>query len=166
MKDKKMTKIAKRLRKNMTDAEKLLWSKIRNRQLGVKFRRQQPVGRYIVDFICFEEQIIIEVDGGQHSQNKEDEIRDKWFMAKGFKVLRFWNNDVLRNVRGVVEDIREELLSPSLNPSRQGRETSSPLKEEDRGEGEKKKGKTKNEEGRMENEEKTSSPSLPLEGGD
>lgn len=122
MKDKKMTKIAKRLRKNMTDAEKLLWSKIRNRQLGVKFRRQQPVGRYIVDFICFEEQIIIEVDGGQHSQNKEDEIRDKWFMAKGFKVLRFWNNDVLRNVRGVVEDIREELLSPSLNPSRQGRE--------------------------------------------
>jgi len=136
MKDKKMTKIAKRLRKNMTDAEKLLWSKIRNRQLGVKFRRQQPVGRYIVDFICFEEQIIIEVDGGQHSQNKEDEIRDKWFMAKGFKVLRFWNNDVLRNVRGVVEDIREELLSPSLNPSRQGRETSSPLKGEDRGEGE------------------------------
>ena len=126
MKDKKMTKIAKRLRKNMTDAEKLLWSKIRNRQLGVKFRRQQPVGRYIVDFICFEEQIIIEVDGGQHSQNKEDEIRDKWFMAKGFKVLRFWNNDVLRNVRGVVEDIREELLSPSLNPSRQGRENSSP----------------------------------------
>ena len=131
MKDKKMTKIAKRLRKNMTDAEKLLWSKIRNRQLGVKFRRQQPVGRYIVDFICFEEQIIIEVDGGQHSQNKEDEIRDKWFMAKGFKVLRFWNNDVLRNIRGVVEDIREELLSLSLNPSHQGRETSSPWKGED-----------------------------------
>ncbi len=77
MKTKKVIKLARELRKNMTDAERLLWRKIRYKQLGVKFRRQQPLGKYIVDFICFEKKSIIEVDGGQHSENAEDEIRDK-----------------------------------------------------------------------------------------
>ena len=121
-KEKKMIKLARELRKNMTDAERLLWSKIRNNQLGVKFRRQQPIDKYIVDFVCFEEKMIIEVDGGQHYENKGDKARDEWFIENGFKVLRFWNNDVLGNIKGVVEVIRKELLSPSLNPSHQGRE--------------------------------------------
>ena len=121
-KEKKMIKLARELRKNMTDAERLLWSKIRNNQLGVKFRRQQPIDKYIVDFVCFEEKMIIKVDGGQHYENKGDRARDEWFIENGFKVLRFWNNDVLGNIKGVVEVIRKELLSPSLNPSHQGRE--------------------------------------------
>ena len=126
-KEKKMIKLARELRKNMTDAERLLWSKIRNNQLGVKFRRQQPIDKYIVDFVCFEEKMIIEVDGGQHYENKGDKARDEWFIENGFKVLRFWNNDVLGNIKGVVEVIRKELLSPSLTPSHQGREISSNL---------------------------------------
>jgi very-short-patch-repair endonuclease len=94
---------AKDLRKNMTDAEQKLWFKLRKKQLGVKFRRQQLIGRYIVDFVCYERKIIIEVDGGQHNESPCDEIRDRWFIYQGYKVLRFWNNDVLKNIEGVIE---------------------------------------------------------------
>ena len=121
----KMVKLAKKLRRNMTDAERLLWSKIRNAQLGAKFRRQQPIGKYIVDFACFEEKIIIEIDGGQHYQNEDDKKRDKWFIREGYTVLRFWNNDVLRNIRGVVGVIKKELMSschpPLVPPIKGGR---------------------------------------------
>ena len=112
MKDTKNIEVARMLRRNMTDVERILWSKIRNKQLGVKFRRQQPLGKYIVDFICFEERLIIEVDGGQHSENTQDTIRDKWLKTNGFQVLRFWNNDVLKNLNGVLGIIKK-YVSPS-----------------------------------------------------
>jgi len=80
---------------------------------GLKFRRQQPIGNYIVDFVCFEKRVIVELDGGQHSldvEMKKDLIRDKWFEEQGYKVLRFWNNDVLKNMSGVLEVIRDTCL--------------------------------------------------------
>jgi len=104
----------------MTDAERLLWSHIRAKQLGVKFRRQQPVGRYIVDFICFEHKLIIELDGGQHFRSKKDVHRDNYLRECGFRILRFWNNEVLQNLRGVLEEIRRNITLP-LIPSHQGR---------------------------------------------
>jgi len=108
----KPTKHAKILRKNSTKAETLLWSKLRSKQLeGIKFRRQQPIGNYIVDFVSFERQIIIEVDGGQHAnKKKEDQRRDQILTKDGFKVLRFWNNNVLENIDAVLEIIRQNCL--------------------------------------------------------
>ena len=106
--------IAKKLRINSTDTEKYLWKYLRGKQLtGFKFRRQHPVGKYIVDFVNLERKIIIEVDGGQHSENKKDKLRDKWLKEKGYEVLRFWDNEVFTNVEGVLEVIRENILSPS-----------------------------------------------------
>jgi len=118
------TAIAKTLRKRPTDSERLLWKDLRAKQIeGYKFRRQDPMGRYIVDFACHEKRIVIEVDGGQHVQDKErDRERDQWLKEQGYNVLRFWNNEVLQNIEGVLEAIRNSLLSPSLNPSHQGRE--------------------------------------------
>lgn len=100
---------AKKLRKNLTLAEKKLWSHLRNRQLdGLKFRRQVPLGNYIVDFICFERKLVIEVDGGQHSQNINYDLqRTKWFEDKGFRVIRFWNNEVLKNI----DEVKEAILN-------------------------------------------------------
>ena len=90
---------------------------------GYKIRRQQPIGKYVVDFVCLKRRVIIEVDGGQHAIERDrDSERDEWFKEQGFKVLRFWNNEVLRNIDGVLEEIRKELLrSPSPRPSHQGR---------------------------------------------
>ena len=106
--------IAKTLRINSTDTEKYLWKYLRERQLeGFKFRRQHPIGKYIVDFISLERKIIIEVDGSQHLENNKDELRDKWLEEKGYEVLRFWDNEVLTNIEGVLGVIREKLLSPS-----------------------------------------------------
>ena len=106
--------IAKKLRINSTDTEKYLWKYLRGRQLeGFKFRRQHPIGKYIVDFINIERKIIIEVDGGQHLENKKDKLRDKWLKEQGYEVLRFWDNEVLTNVEGVLEVIKEKILSPS-----------------------------------------------------
>src|SRR5688572_23066642 len=102
-----MTKIidnAKRLRSTMTDAEKLLWRHLRgHRLLGEKFRRQQPIGRYIVDFVHFGAGLIIEADGGQHNGSEADATRDKWLQSRGFQVLRFWDDDILKNASGVLE---------------------------------------------------------------
>lgn len=116
-------KLAKNLRINYTDAERMLWSHLRARRLdGLKFRRQQPVGKYIVDFICFEKRIVIEVDGGQHSWEKtRDEARDKWLSTEGYRVLRFWNNEVLNNIAGVIEVISENCSNhPPLTPPLDG----------------------------------------------
>ena len=115
--------LAKKLRKNSTPAENLLWSRLRAEQLeGLKFRRQQLIGNYIIDFVCFEKKIVIEVDGGQHAIEKgKDSIRDEWLKGQGFKVLRFWNNEVLMNIESVLEVIRMDCLSPSPDPSHQGR---------------------------------------------
>ena len=105
--------LSKHLRKNETDAERLLWSRLRNRQLdGVKFRRQQPVGNYIVDFVSFDKMLVIEVDGGQHNEPDmmaEDKQRTVYLEDKGYKVIRFWNNDVLQNIEGVLARIVEKI---------------------------------------------------------
>lgn len=120
---KDLTRVAKKLRKDSTEAEKRLWSKLRAKQLaGFKFRRQQPLGPYVVDFINFEKRLIIEVDGGQHALQKErDNERDCWLNERGFEVLRYWNNEIIDNLDGVLEAILKVLTSPSPNPSRKGR---------------------------------------------
>jgi very-short-patch-repair endonuclease len=106
--------IAKKLRINSTDTEKYLWKYLKGKQLtGFKFRRQHLIGKYIVDFVNLERKIIIELDGGQHLENKKDELRDKWLKERGYDVLRFWDNEVLMNVEGVLEVIKEKILSPS-----------------------------------------------------
>jgi len=112
---------ARELRNNPTDAERLLWRQLRFWQLeGYKFRRQQPLGRYIVDFVCLEKRVVIEVDGGQHSQRVDAE-RDAWLRNEGFIVLRFWNNEVLKDIDAVKEVVLKSLQStPYLNPSPQG----------------------------------------------
>ena len=118
--------LAKALRKDATHTEQLLWRHLRAKQIGdCKFRRQEPFDEYIADFVCYETRLIIEVDGGQHSEGKKrDEKRDEWFKNQGFTVLRFWNNEVLANIDGVLEMIREHMAkSPSPNPPIEGGET-------------------------------------------
>jgi len=104
---------ARELRQKQTDAEKALWMRLRSRQLqGVKFRRQQPIGPYIVDFASFERKLIIEIDGGQHNEEtikERDEKRTTGLKERGYQIIRFWNNEVLTNLEGVLERIREAL---------------------------------------------------------
>jgi len=101
------TKRGRELRTNSTDAERRLWQKLKRRQIaGVKFRRQQPIGPYIVDFVCLEHRLVVEVDGGQHSERlHEDEQRSQWLEAQGYRVLRFWNNDVLAKPEVVAQAV-------------------------------------------------------------
>lgn len=102
---------ARELRKNLTKAESILWRHLRLRQInGHKFRRQQPIGRYIVDFVCFERRLIIEVDGGQHSEQIDyDSERDAWLETQGFRMLRFWNNQVMNELEAVESIIMKAL---------------------------------------------------------
>jgi very-short-patch-repair endonuclease len=104
-----LTNYAKRLRKNSTRAEAILWNKLKARQMeGIKFRRQQPIDNFIVDFVSFEKRIVIELDGGQHKLDKnKDSERDRMLTESGFKVLRFWNNEIFENLNGVLEVIRQ-----------------------------------------------------------
>ena len=96
----------KTLRQNMTDAEQLLWQHLRaHRMDGQKFRRQQPIGPYIVDFVHFGLRLIVEADGGQHVDSEHDAARDAWLHSQGFTLLRFWNNDILHNTDAVLESI-------------------------------------------------------------
>ena len=98
---------ARQLRNNQTKAERTLWRHLHKKQLGVKFRRQQPLGPYIVDFICFEKRLVIEIDGGQHQDRiAYDSLRTAWLEQQGFGVLRFWNNEVFNEIEGVVEKIK------------------------------------------------------------
>jgi very-short-patch-repair endonuclease len=113
--------IAKKLRKQSTDTERQLWRYLRNRQMeGFKFRRQQPIGSYVVDFVDLERKVIVELDGGQHTLNPEDKIRDEWLRVEGYRVLRFWDNEVFNNLTGVLETIRDALLTPHPTPLPQG----------------------------------------------
>jgi very-short-patch-repair endonuclease len=106
----KSVRIARRLRVNQTDAETVLWNRIRNRQIdGHKFVRQVPILGYICDFVCRERRLIVEVDGGQHNESAADAIRDRRLMDEGYSVLRFWNNDVLGNIEGVLMTIQADL---------------------------------------------------------
>jgi len=101
---------ARQLRKNMTDAERAMWRLLRQRQIsGLRFRRQVPIDQYIVDFACLEARLVIEVDGGQHFESEADKRRDAYLHGQGFRVLRFWNNDVLSNPDGVHRVITETL---------------------------------------------------------
>ena len=108
---------ARQLRKDSTEAERLLWTRVRTSRLdGHKFRRQQPIGPYIVDFVCFEAKLVLELDGGQHVQAETtDRARDTWLRAQGFRVLRFWNNDVMENLDGVLARIMENLTRSATN---------------------------------------------------
>jgi len=103
---------ARVLRKNPTEAERALWKHLRMRQLdGYRFRRQQPLGQYIVDFVCLEKRLVVELDGGQHTEQVgSDAQRTAWLEARGFRVLRFWNHHVLHEIEAVREAIWEALL--------------------------------------------------------
>jgi len=114
---------ARELRRSPTHIERLLWNRLRFWQIdGFKFRRQQPLGNYIADFVCFERRLIVEIDGGQHAAKKEyDAKRDSWLHDQGFIVLRFWNSDIVENMEGVLQSILDNLRStPFLSPSPQG----------------------------------------------
>jgi len=101
------TEFARDLRRNPSDAEIRLWSHLRGRRLdGYRFRRQHPIGPFIVDFVCTEQRLVIEADGGQHSENvAADERRTKWLAARGWRVVRFWNNDILARTESVLQAI-------------------------------------------------------------
>lgn len=119
---KRQRQFVRQLRSNMTDAEHKLWHELRaHRFHGFGFRRQAPLGTYIVDFVCHRANLIIELDGGQHAQKnqiQQDRERANWLELKGYKVLRFWNNDVLKNIDGVLAKIEAQLRESS--PSRSG----------------------------------------------
>ena len=110
---------AKSLRSNQTEVEKVLWYHLRaGRFLNLKFKRQKTIGSYIVDFVFLEQKLIIELDGGQHADKVDyDEQRTKFLENEGYQVLRFWNNQVLQEMEGVLEAIRTEIaLSPTPLP--------------------------------------------------
>jgi very-short-patch-repair endonuclease len=101
---------SRRLRRSSTDAESRLWNRLRSRAIkGHKFVRQEPIGRYVVDFVCREQRLVIEVDGSQHADSPLDSVRDRWLHDHNYRVLRFWNNDVLLNIEGVLETIASAL---------------------------------------------------------
>jgi very-short-patch-repair endonuclease len=122
---------ARSLRVNITNAERKLWYALRDRRFaGYKFRRQAPVGPYIVDFICYSARLVIEVDGGQHADSARDARRDRWFAENGFRVLRFWNNEVLQNLEGVWTVIFEVVQKATPHPARASRGHPSPARGE------------------------------------
>jgi len=112
------TTTAKRLRRQQTDAERILWFRLRGRRLlGWKFKRQVPIDRFIVDLVCADAKLIVELDGSQHAvRTLQDEERTKTLEAMGYLVLRFWNNDVMRNIEGVLEEILNTLNHQALEP--------------------------------------------------
>ena len=107
------TELARNLRKNATKQERVIWNILRNSKIKhYKFKRQQPIGNYIVDFVCNEKMLIIEIDGGQHNETeniKADIERTKYLESKGYKVLRFWNNDIDNNIDGVYMTILKNM---------------------------------------------------------
>jgi len=109
---------SRKLREQMTDAERKLWKVLRKKQMnGYKFRRQYPVRKYILDFVCLDTRLVIEVDGGQHQESvANDQERTLWLEQQGFKVLRFWNNEVLDNLYAVLEVIWGELRCDTQPP--------------------------------------------------
>ncbi len=105
------------MRREPTEAEDRLWHELRGGRLDrIKFRRQVPIGRYVVDFVCLEAMLVVELDGSQHAESAHDMVRDAELKTRGFRVLRFWNDDVLRDMNGVCDTIiayvRDERLQP------------------------------------------------------
>ena len=120
---------AKHLRRDMTDAERKLWSVLRGSQIeDAKFRRQQPIGPFIADFVCQEQKLIVEADGGQHAESANDVGRTAFLESKGYRVMRFWNNDILGNLDGVAKLIAAAVATPHL--ARALRESPSPSRGE------------------------------------
>jgi very-short-patch-repair endonuclease len=112
------TNSARALRRRMTDAERRLWYHLRDHRLpGFKFRRQHPIGPYIVDFVCLEHRLVVELDGGQHAADPDDPVREAFLRGKGYRMLRFWNNEVLKHTAAVCESIHREM---SVNPAPAG----------------------------------------------
>ena len=113
---------ARQLRRDQTDAEQTLWARLRDRQLcGAKFRRQHPVGPFVADFCCPQRKLVVELDGGQHAEEvAADHKRSRFLEEQGYRVLRFWNHDVLQNTEAVLERIAEALndLTPALSLER------------------------------------------------
>lgn len=110
-----LTETARTLRRDMTNAEILLWRHLRAKQFhGLKFRRQEQIGRFIADFVCYETKVVIEADGSHHATEKlKDSERTEWLNSQGFTVLRFWNNEILTNISGVLEMIRSACNPPT-----------------------------------------------------
>ncbi|WP_264656841.1 endonuclease domain-containing protein [Azospirillum canadense] len=109
------TNRAVQLRRDSTEVEKIIWQKLRNAQMGAKFRRQEPIVGFIVDFVAHDHRLVIELDGGQHAdQAQYDERRTRMLEQAGFRVLRFWNNDVNDNLEGVLETIRTALSTTAV----------------------------------------------------
>ena len=124
------TNTARRLRRNATIAEHRLWYRLCSRSLyELKFVRQEPIGPYIVDFVCREQRLIIDVDGGQHAESERDLVRDQWLRDREYRILRFWNNDVIQNTEGVLGTIASALQPHGLSAP------SPRLRGEGRGEG-------------------------------
>lgn len=108
---------ARRLRRNQTEAERKLWARLRARQLGTRFRRQHPIGPFIADFCCQEHRLVIELDGGQHATRAEaDERRSALLERKGYRVLRFWDNEIMEDIEAVLQQIAAVLKNPHPNP--------------------------------------------------
>ncbi len=104
---------ARQLRTDMTDAESRLWAILRGRRLqGCKFRRQHPFGLFILDFACIQHHLVIEADGGQHAESEKDQRRTAWLESRGWRVIRFWNNDILGNPEGVADTILRAIRRP------------------------------------------------------
>jgi very-short-patch-repair endonuclease len=112
------TQFAKHLRRNLTDVERKLWYALRDRRFdSFKFRRQVPIGKYIVDFVCQDRKLIVELDGSQHEGSKYDGVRDAWLRSVGYRVLRFWNVDINQTFDGVLFAILDSLNEPLIRPS-------------------------------------------------
>ncbi|MEL7189570.1 MAG: DUF559 domain-containing protein [Pseudomonadota bacterium] len=109
MAEKRLTKTARKLRKEMTKPERILWRQLRSRPFEAKFVRQFPIGDFIVDFACRSLRLAIELDGGQHAECSADIVRTKIISAHGYRVIRFWNNEVLENMDGVLQTIAAEV---------------------------------------------------------
>jgi very-short-patch-repair endonuclease len=110
---------ARRMRRKPTEAEERLWEEVRGRRLdGIKFRRQVPFDPYTADFLCAEAMLVVEVDGSQHGGSVRDEVRTAFFNAKGYRVLRFWNDEVLREMNAVCDTIIAFVRDGSLQPWR------------------------------------------------
>jgi very-short-patch-repair endonuclease len=123
----RMTGKDKILRKNQTDTEAVFWARLRTAKLNLKFRRHERIGKYCVDFVSFSKKLIIEIDGGQHNDmatKAKDEQRTAWLISQGFRVIRFWDNEVRQNPEGVLQMIQDTLAelspSPDLSHRRRG----------------------------------------------
>jgi very-short-patch-repair endonuclease len=110
-----LTRRSQDLRRNMTDAERTLWRELRHDRLGRRFRRQHPIPPYVADFACVEARLVVETDGGQHA-DRRDQARDAYLRRQGWRILRFWNNDVLQNTSGVLQTIAAALTEENSPP--------------------------------------------------